>query len=363
MARKRFPALSALVVAVAALALAATPQTAAQQRRVIGIAAAVRYEVLLKPAGAPRSHVAVVREKVALQDEVRTGPRSQLQLLLLDKSIFSVGANARLTIDRFVYDPSRGPSSVGATVARGAFRFMSGKAGSSGSQIRTPIATIGIRGTILEGVVGSDAVRIADGEPAVGPGVGGDVATASLIILRGPGVAAQAGARRGSITVGSGRHAVPLDRPLQAVFVPAAGMAPIGPFVISREGLAKVQALLYPLLAERLGWASPTPVTELPLPPQQQPRRLPPRGFPGPGPAQPGGPALPGGPLNLPQLPQPQQPQRPPPQPDPQRPPPTTQQPAPGPTAPPPTTAPPPQQQPPPGQTAPPPRDPPPTKG
>jgi hypothetical protein len=227
---------------------------AAGAPEVIGINAAVLNNVRIKPAGTSAARAAQVRQRVALADEVQTGGKSQLQVLLLDKSVFTVGANARLTIDRFVYDPGRGARSIGASVVTGAFRFMSGRPDAKGSSsIRTPVATIGIRGTILDGVVGEDAVRIASGESGVGPDVRSDPATASLIILRGPGRAAQGRVQPGIIDVTSGGKTVTVDRPMRAVYVPRPGAAPIGPFIISPDGLREVQALIFPSLAPRFG--------------------------------------------------------------------------------------------------------------
>src|SRR3546814_20762091 len=94
------------------------------------------------------------------------------QLLLLDKTSFTVGSNARVKIDRFVYDPARNASSVSASVAKGAFRFMSGKSlknGRTRSSIQTPVASIGIRGTIVEGVVGREAIASAQRDPGITP--------------------------------------------------------------------------------------------------------------------------------------------------------------------------------------------------
>jgi hypothetical protein len=245
-----------LSLAILAAALAAAPAALAQQA--IGIAAAVRNDVRIKKPGTPLPRPAQVKQRVALGDQVQTGVKSQLQLLLLDKSVFTVGANARLVIDRYVYDPARGSRSVGATVAKGAFRFMSGKPDrSKSSEIRTPIASIGIRGTILEGVVGESAALIAAGEPGVGRGVQSDPATASLIILRGPGAGARGNVVPGEIMVSAGGRSVLVDRPLMAVYVPRPGAAPIGPFHISPHALRQVQALLYPAVAERLGMRGP----------------------------------------------------------------------------------------------------------
>lgn len=245
----------ASALAGAAILLPAVPAAA---QRVVGVSAAVRNDVRNRKVGTPVPRPVQVKDRIALNDQVQTGVKSQLQVLLLDKSVFTVGANARLTVDRYVYDPNRGSRSIGATVAKGAFRFMSGKPDrGGGSQIRTPVATIGIRGTILEGVVGESAALIAAGESAVGRNVDSDPDTASLIVLRGPGRATQGGAVPGSITVAAGGRTVAVDRPLLAVYVPGPGRAPIGPFRISAAGLLQIQALLYPSVAERLGWRGP----------------------------------------------------------------------------------------------------------
>jgi len=249
-ARSRRPA-GRLVAAAAAVSLAALPILSAQAQ-VVGINAAIRNSVQIRGAGTQQVRPAVLRQRIGLNDEVRTGNGSQLQILLLDRSVFTVGANARLTVDRFVYDPQRSVRSVGATVTRGAFRFMSGRSlglSSGNRSIRTPVATIGIRGTIVDGVVGSDAIAIAAGEPAVGRGVGGDQGSASLIILRGPGPNAQGGAGRGVIDIDTQSRDVTMDRPGLAVYIPRPGAAPIGPFMISRAGLIRVQQLLSPPLS------------------------------------------------------------------------------------------------------------------
>lgn len=300
-----------------AVALGGIPAAEAQ---VVGVSAAVKNDVRLKKPGTPLARPVQIKQRVALQDQVQTGVRSQLQVLLLDKSVFTVGANARLVIDRFVYDPNRNTRTLGATVSKGAFRFMSGKrATGGGSSINTPVATIGIRGTILEGVVGEAAALIAAQEAAVGARVQSDPDTASLIILRGPGGATQGNASPGVITVGAGGRSVTANQPLQAIYVPGPGMAPIGPFRISPNGLLQVQSLLNPSLAERFAW--PEPADNLatvplgvgaPLYPQPQQSRFPGRRLPPPGEGF-GEDAPPG--ADLPDLPNPGLLQAPPPRP------------------------------------------------
>lgn len=252
--------LAARGLAIAAAAsLVTLPILNAAQAQVVGINAAIRNRVLIRGAGMPQPRPAVLRQRVGLNDEVQTAAGSQLQILLLDRSVFTVGANARLTIDRFVFDPRRNRRAVGASVTRGAFRFMSGRQlglAPNSVSIRTPVATIGIRGTILDGVVGSDASAIAAGEAAVGPGVAGNDAAASLIVLRGPGPATQGNVRRGAIDVQTPARTVTLDRPSLALYIPHRGAAPIGPFAISLAGLARLQLLLLPALPLALSMAS-----------------------------------------------------------------------------------------------------------
>lgn len=223
---------------------------------IVGSVAALRNQVSVRAAAAAQPRPAVLSQRMALGDQVQTGDRSHMQLLLLDRSSFTVGQNARLTIDRFVYDPGGG--SFSATVAKGALRFMSGGGhGKGGAQIRTPVATIGIRGTIVDAVVGEEAVAIARHEPALN-GVGGDPATASLIVLRGPG---PRDPRPGAISVTAGGKTVELDRPLLAVYVPEPGAAPIGPFTISLPGQAALNNLILPRLDPRL--PEPTDLRDL----------------------------------------------------------------------------------------------------
>jgi hypothetical protein len=242
-----------LLTAAVAVSFGAAAWAAGVQ--VVGIAATVLNQVRLQPSGAP-PHPLLVRQRVALGDQVQTGERSQAQLMLLDKSTFTIGANARLTIDRFVYDP-RGRS-LTASVAKGAFRFMSGRPDRAGdASIGTPVSTIGIRGTIVEGVVGSEAVAIAGREPALNAQLKSDPETASLIVLRGPGAGNKVRAAPGSITVTAGNQTVSLDRPMLAAYVPSPGAAPIGPFTLSADGLRRLEGLVFASLAEQLR-SSPT---------------------------------------------------------------------------------------------------------
>lgn len=231
---------SLMTVAVATLAAGATAAAPVE----VGIAAAIVGDVRLSNAAAPKERAIARKQHMAWGDNIHTLKQSELQILLLDRSNFTVGANTRMTIDRLVYDPTQGRSFF-ARVFEGAFRFMSGaKNSNSTAQVDSPVGTIGIRGTALDGVVGEDAVAIAEKEPAVGKKVKTDPKSATLVVLRGPGAATEGGLTVGAADVTAAGKTVTLDRPELAAFIPRPGAPPIGPFQISAAGLSQVQDLL-----------------------------------------------------------------------------------------------------------------------
>ncbi len=211
----------------------------------IGTNAAVRNSVQTKTTADPALHPAVVRAPVHIGDVVVSGDKSALQILLVDQSVFTVGANARMTIDKFVYDPSRGSSDIAASVAKGAFRFMSGPslAGDGRNAIASPVATIGVRGTIVEGAVGADALTVLEGQPGL-PATGGNPDSATLIVLRGPGHHNEGFDKPGAIDVTAGGATVSVEHAGQAVVIWGPGQTPFGPFYLSDANFAKLSALL-----------------------------------------------------------------------------------------------------------------------
>lgn len=236
MIRKSLP----LLALAASLSILSTAQAASP----VGINAAIRNKVVVRAATDPTPRAAVLKARVSLGDQVQTANASMLQILLLDRSNFTVGANARVTIDRFVFDPQRSASAVGASVAKGAFRFISGKSVRNmpgKTAITTPVASIGVRGTMFEGAVGPDAVKIA-GLEAGAAGGRIDPETATLIVLRGPG--ATPTEPGGAIDVTANGKVVALDRPGMALFVPGPNQDAIGPFPLSDVGLLALHDLL-----------------------------------------------------------------------------------------------------------------------
>lgn len=195
---------------------------------IIGINAAVKGSTTIETDGEVRK--AVVSDKIRLQDAVNTSKSSSLQILLQDQTTFTVGPNCDLVIDKFVYDPSKNDNTLQATVTKGMFRFMSGSISKSNPDdvsINTPVASMGIRGTIVEGVVGAEAVKIINAMNIISPGIKVDPAGASLFVLRGPGEARFGNDNIGKITVSNKGGSVSTAKVGQAVFVANADTAPI----------------------------------------------------------------------------------------------------------------------------------------
>lgn len=72
------------------------------------------------------------------------------EIVLADETKLALGGGARLTLDKFVYDPDKTSGSIVLNMTRGAFRFVTGLAKKPSYVIRTPTASITVRGTIFD---------------------------------------------------------------------------------------------------------------------------------------------------------------------------------------------------------------------
>ncbi len=248
---KRRPAsqfLSILAVATMAVSPIAATSAAAQQRTEVGNAASVVGTVTMQPNGAGDGNAVARKQRFAWGDVITTAKKSQLQILLLDRSTYGVGARTQLRIDRFVYDPNDGRSSI-ITFIKGALRFFSGRNdGNNSGEVNTPAGRIGIRGTAVDMLVGRNAEKIAEKEEFVGR-VDSNKNEATFVVLRGPGAQTLGGLTPGVVDVEGAGVTVTLDQPGLAAYIPRAGAAPIGPFRISNKGLSRMQDELAPEVA------------------------------------------------------------------------------------------------------------------
>ena len=120
-----------------------------------GVAAAVRGKITMAREQVVGQAVQS-GEPILMQDAITSGPLSGMQILLLDETTFTIGPSSELVVDQFVYDPKTGAGKLSATVAKGVFRFVTGKIAKeqpSQMNVALPAGTIGIRGTMAAGSV------------------------------------------------------------------------------------------------------------------------------------------------------------------------------------------------------------------
>jgi hypothetical protein len=136
------------------------------------------------------SRAAFQGDTVRIRDELRTGAGARLEVTLQDDTVLTLGENARVLVDRYVFDPDQDFGETILQAARGAFRFAAGRIQGLAERkivISTPYADIGVRGTEFWGGLldGEYGVLLLEGVVAVSnqagnvnlsaPGLGTDI--------------------------------------------------------------------------------------------------------------------------------------------------------------------------------------------
>jgi hypothetical protein len=131
--------------ALAALQYAAAQEAVGTVDSVQGPADAVRADVPTPLAEG---------SDVLLDDTLRTGAQGRLAATLADKTAISLGENAEMTIDSFVYGgKDKGKGGAVLQAVQGAFLVVGGavEKRKAGLKVKTPVATISLRGTTVWG--------------------------------------------------------------------------------------------------------------------------------------------------------------------------------------------------------------------
>ncbi|TBR30847.1 MAG: hypothetical protein EPO10_00745, partial [Reyranella sp.] len=135
------------LLAAALLAAAASlPPLAANAK--VGVTSAADGDPRGKP---PTEAERVLRVGVDVQanELITTQANDRAHLMFLDGTSLSVGPNAQLTIDKFVYDPATKTGDLAINASKGVFRLVGGKISKTNAiTVTTPSSTIGIRGGI-----------------------------------------------------------------------------------------------------------------------------------------------------------------------------------------------------------------------
>ena len=89
-------------------------------------------------------------DRVRHSEIIQAGEDARTELKLDDQTKLALGPGAKLALDKFVYDPDKTGGAILVNLAKGAFRFMTGMAAKPAYVIRTPTASITVRGTIFD---------------------------------------------------------------------------------------------------------------------------------------------------------------------------------------------------------------------
>jgi len=175
------------VIALMVLSGLAGKQAAAQQ--VIGAVTRIQGEASAMRNDATRA--LSLTASVFLNEVVSTGEGARLEVTFADKTRLTLGERAKLTLDRYVFNPGAGIGTIRFGVV-GAFQFLSGqvsKLATSEVSVTTSVAAVGIRGTEFWGgpidgqalgvflIEGAVSVSNASGEQTLSqPGQGTNIA-------------------------------------------------------------------------------------------------------------------------------------------------------------------------------------------
>jgi FecR protein len=137
---------------------------------IIGTISDVENEAQIVSASG--STTAVVGLAVHMKDQLDTGADGRLQVTFKDQTVLTLGENAQVLIDRYVFDPNRGAGEALLKATQGAFRFAAGQLKNVPNKtitVSTPVADVGVRGTEFWGgpIDGQYGVLLIEGEVTV----------------------------------------------------------------------------------------------------------------------------------------------------------------------------------------------------
>jgi hypothetical protein len=114
------------------------------------------------------------QDDIYREELIETYEGSATELTFMDQSTLSLGPNSSVVLDRFVYNPDSDANEFVLSITKGVLRFATGKLSSDSYEIHTPVSTIGVRGTVIDVVVGdggngaeSMVLSVIEGEATV----------------------------------------------------------------------------------------------------------------------------------------------------------------------------------------------------
>jgi hypothetical protein len=147
-----------------AVALSLLAPVAAAWADQIGVAVTVRNDV----TGQIQSNMVKIDSGADVfgKEIVKTTPDSSAKIVLQDNTNMNVGPNSVVTLDNFVFNGDSDYKKATLGIAKGALRFASGQSDKRAYELKTPLATIGVRGTDYAVEIVDKLVPAAEGKPA-----------------------------------------------------------------------------------------------------------------------------------------------------------------------------------------------------
>ncbi|MBT6307919.1 MAG: hypothetical protein HOJ18_17045, partial [Rhodospirillaceae bacterium] len=138
-----------LVVCASVTLLFVQEAFAAKDATKIGVTTIVKNKVLGEPPAMVQRKLKTGLE-VYFNEKVETGPVGRTQLLFKDGTAITIGPNANMTIDKYVFDPNTGTGDMALSVTKGVFRIVGGRISKRKPiKLKTPVATLGVMGGIV----------------------------------------------------------------------------------------------------------------------------------------------------------------------------------------------------------------------
>ena len=93
---------------------------------------------------------ATVGAPVNMNDQLLTGANARLQVTFRDGTVLTLGENAKVVVDRYVYNPEQSTGDLALNATRGAIRLATGKLHQMRDRdvkVSTPYGALAVRGT------------------------------------------------------------------------------------------------------------------------------------------------------------------------------------------------------------------------
>lgn len=141
------------LLAVLAACITSMPIQAAEAAEEVGKSVRIKNQVVASMG----NRQLAPQDAVFISERISAALNSHGEIRLNDNSKVLVGENSVVSLDDFVVG-SRGFESGTFNVAKGAFRLVTGNSKKNAMTVKTPLATIGARGTIFDVYVGAGGV-------------------------------------------------------------------------------------------------------------------------------------------------------------------------------------------------------------